>query len=125
MAVNQQAGLPPQVQQQLGMFQQIQQQLQQISSQKMQYEMTMRETKRAIEELGSVKDDAAVFESVGSVMMQKDKETVKAELTERVDSLELRISTLEKQEKTMVTKASQLQKQIEETMAAAGAPKSA
>ncbi|MBO5003218.1 prefoldin subunit, partial [Methanocorpusculaceae archaeon] len=60
MAMNPQAAIPPQIQQQLAMFQQIQQQLQQVSSQKMQYEMTLRETKRAVEELEAVKDDAAV-----------------------------------------------------------------
>ncbi|HJJ26489.1 MAG TPA: prefoldin subunit beta [Methanocorpusculum sp.] len=123
MAANPQAGLPPQVQQQFAMFQQLQQQLQQISSQKMQYEMTLRETKRAAEELESVKDDAAVFASVGSIMMQKDKESVKADLAEKIDSLELRISSLEKQEKTMSAKATQLQKQIEGALAAVNAPK--
>ena len=112
MAMNPQAAIPPQIQQQLAMFQQIQQQLQQVSSQKMQYEMTLRETKRAVEELEAVKDDAAVFSSIGSIMIQKDKETVKKELTDKADSLELRISSLDKQEKAMAQKASQLQKQI-------------
>ena len=125
MAANQQAGVPPQAQQQLSMFQQIQQQLQQVTSQKMQYEMTLRETKRAAEELESVKDGAAVFCSVGSVMMQKDKDAVKADLTEKIDSLELRVSSLDKQEKMMIGKATQLQKQIEGALAAANAPKSA
>jgi len=123
MATNQQPGVPPQIQQQFGMFQQLQQQLQQISSQKMQYEMTVRETKRAVEELDTIKEGAAVFSSVGTVMIQKDKESVKAELTEKIDSLELRISSLDKQEKTMTAKATQLQQQIEAALKAAQAPK--
>ncbi|MDO5846104.1 MAG: prefoldin subunit beta [Methanocorpusculum sp.] len=121
MAANQQAGIPPQIQQQLGMFQQIQQQLQQVTSQKMQYEMTLRETKRAIEELAAVADGAAVFSSVGSIMMQKDKETIQTELSDKADSLELRINSLDKQEKAMSAKAAQLQKQIQEAISA-GAP---
>lgn len=121
MAMNPQAAIPPQIQQQLAMFQQIQQQLQQVSSQKMQYEMTLRETKRAVEELEAVKDDAAVFSSVGSIMIQKDKESVKKELTDKADSLELRISSLDKQEKAMAQRASQLQKQIQDAISG-GAP---
>ncbi len=123
MAVNPQQSIPPQIQQQFGMFQQLQQQLQQVSSQKRQYEMTMRETKRAIEELEAIKEEAAVFSSVGSIMIQRDKESVKADLTDRIDSLELRISSLDKQEKAMTSKAAQLQKQIESAIAGSGAPK--
>ncbi|HJJ42080.1 MAG TPA: prefoldin subunit beta [Methanocorpusculum sp.] len=122
MANQQYGGIPPQIQQQLGMFQQIQQQLQQVSSQKMQYDLTLRETKRAIDELESIKDDAAVYSTVGTIMIQKDKESVKAELKERVDSLQLRISSLEKQEKTMSAKASALQKQIQDAVSAGSVP---
>ena len=92
---NPQAGIPPQIQQQLAMFQQIQQQLQQVSSQKMQYEMTLRETKRALEELNAAADDVVVFSSAGSILIQKNKETVSTELQEKIDSLELRIGSLD------------------------------
>ena len=115
-APQQAAGIPPQIQQQLGMFQQIQQQLQQVSSQKMQYEMTLRETKRALEEIESAAEDAVMYSAVGSILIQKQKPAVKAELEEKVDSLELRIGSLDKQEKAMTTKASQLQKQIQEAI---------
>ncbi len=119
--VNPQAGgIPPQIQQQLAMFQQIQQQLQQVSSQKMQYEMTLRETKRAQEELAAVADNAVVFASAGSILIQKEKSVVAADLQEKVDSLELRISSLDKQEKAMTTKAGQLQKQIQDAIAGSG-----
>jgi prefoldin beta subunit len=111
-----QAGIPPQIQQQLGMFQQIQQQLQQVSSQKMQYEMTLRETKRALEELEASKDDAVVFSAVGSILIQKDKASVKTDLDEKIESLELRVNSLDKQEKAMTTKATQLQKQIQDAI---------
>jgi len=122
MTANTQAGIPPQVQQQLAMFQQIQQQLQQISSQKMQYEMTVRETKHALEELEGVPEDAKVFSSIGSVMIQKDKASVINELNEKVESLNLRISSLEKQEKAMTTKATQLQKQIQDAINGSAGP---
>lgn len=117
---NPQAGIPPQIQQQLAMFQQIQQQLQQVSSQKMQYEMTLRETKRAVEELAAVAEDAVVFSSAGSILIQKNKAAVSADLSDKVDSLELRVGSLEKQEKTMAAKATQLQKQIQDAIAGQG-----
>ena len=106
MTAPQQAGIPPQ----------IQQQLQQVSSQKMQYEMTLRETKRALEEIGSAADDAVMYSAVGSILIQKPKTAVKAELEEKVDSLELRVNSMDKQEKAMAAKATQLQKQIQEAI---------
>ncbi len=115
-APQQAAGIPPQIQQQLGMFQQIQQQLQQVSSQKMQYEMTLRETKRALEEIESAADDAVMYSAVGSILIQKPKASVKTELEEKADSLELRVNSMDKQEKAMAAKAAQLQKQIQEAI---------
>ena len=123
MTSNPHAGLPPQIQQQLGMFQQLQQQLQQISSQKIQYEMAVRESKHAIEELESIADEAKVFSSIGSVMIQKDKASVLTELNDKVESLGLRISSLDKQEKAMTEKATQLQKQIQEEINSAKSAK--
>jgi len=107
---NPQAGIPPQ----------IQQQLQQVSSQKMQYEMTLRETKRALEELSAEAENVVVFSSAGSILIQKKKDVVAAELQEKIDSLELRVGSLEKQEKTMTAKAGQLQKQIQDAVSGAG-----
>lgn len=88
----------------------------------MQYEMTLRETKKASEELETAADDAVVFTSVGSVMIQKSKADVKAELEDKAESLQLRINSLDKQEKAMTTKATSLQKQIQEAISM-GAPK--
>jgi prefoldin beta subunit len=116
----QQGGIPPQIQQQLAMFQQVQQQLQQVTSQKMQYEVNLRETRRALEELGSVPDDTVVFSSAGSILIRKEKAAVAAELQDRIDSMELRVGSLEKQEKMMTTKATQLQKQIQDAVTGGG-----
>ena len=117
---NPQAGIPPQIQQEVAKFQQIQQQLQAVTSQKMQYGMTLCETKSSPEEINAAGDDVVVFSSAGSILIQKKKETVSTELQEKIDSLELRIGSLDKQEKTMATKASQLQKQIQDAVAGAG-----
>ncbi len=104
--------LSPKVQNQLSMLQQIQQQLQTILSQKAQYEMAVREAKRAQEEISDAAEDAVMYMSVGTVMMQKKKDVINSKLAEKIETLELRIKSLEKQEKMMQGKFEQLQAQI-------------
>jgi prefoldin beta subunit len=115
----------PKVQNQLGMLQQIQQQLQNILQQKAQYEMAVREAKRAQEEISDAAEDAVMYMSVGTVMMQKKKDVVNAKLTEKTETLELRIKSLEKQEKMLQGKFEQLQAQIKEALESKGAPSAA
>jgi len=114
--------ISPKVQNQLGMLQQIQQQLQTILQQKAQYEMAVREAKRAQEEISDSGEDAVMYMSIGTVMMQKKKEVVNAKLTDKVETLELRIKSLEKQEKMLQGKFEQLQAQIKAALESKGAP---
>jgi prefoldin beta subunit len=117
--------LSPKVQNQLGMLQQIQQQLQTILSQKAQYEIAVREAKRAQEEISDAADDSVMYMSVGTVMMQKKKEVVNTKLSEKIETLELRIKSLEKQEKMMQGKFEQLQAQIKAAIEGKGNPNAA
>ena len=117
--------ISPKVQNQLNMLQQLQQQLQNILQQKAQYELAVREAKRAQEEIKDSADDAVMSMSVGTVMMQKKKDVVDAKLTEKVETLELRIKSLEKQEKMMQTKFEQLQGQIKAAIEGKGSPQAA
>lgn len=104
--------ISPKVQNQLAMLQQLQQQLQTVAAQKAQYEMAIRESRRAIEELKDLPEDVEVFSNVGTVMVQQKKEKVLAGLNEKVESLELRVKSLEKQEKAMQARFEQLSTQI-------------
>lgn len=108
--------ISPKVQNQIAMLQQMQGQLQTIQAQKTQYDIALRETKRAIEELADIPDDGNVFMSVGTVMMQKKKPEVVTKLQEKAESLELRIKSLEKQEKMLAEKFEQLQAQIRQAL---------
>ncbi len=114
--------ISPKVQNQLNMLQQLQQQLQTILQQKAQYELAVREAKRAQEEIKDSAEDAFMYMSVGTVMMQKKKEAVNAKLTEKVETLELRIKSLEKQEKMLQGKFEQLQNQIKAAIEGKGSP---
>ncbi|MDO8874225.1 MAG: prefoldin subunit beta [Methanoregula sp.] len=117
--------ISPKVQNQLGMLQQIQQQLQTILQQKAQYEMAVREAKRAQEEISDAAEDAVMYMTVGTVMMQKKKDVVNVKLTDKLESLELRIKSLEKQEKMLQGKFEQLQAQIKAALEGKGAPSAA
>ncbi|MDD5142828.1 prefoldin subunit beta [Methanoregula sp.] len=117
--------ISPKVQNQLAMLQQVQQQLQTILQQKAQFEMAVREAKRAQEEIADSPEDAVMYMSVGTVMMQKKKEVVNTKLTEKVETLELRIKSLEKQEKMLQGKFEQLQAQIKAAIEGKGAPTAA
>ncbi|HSA38907.1 MAG TPA: prefoldin subunit beta [Methanoregula sp.] len=117
--------ISPKVQNQLSMLQQLQQQLQTILQQKAQYELAVREAKRAQEEIRDSADDAVMYMSVGTVMMQKKKEVVESKLIEKVETLELRIKSLEKQEKMLQGKFEQLQAQIKASIEGKGSPQAA
>jgi prefoldin beta subunit len=123
----------PKVQNQIQQLQQVQQQLQTVLSQKAQYEIELRETRRADEELADLPEDATVFQSVGTVMMQKPKEAVAASLKEKVETLELRVKQLERQEQMLQGRFETLQNQVRQAleggpavgMGGGGAPPSA
>jgi prefoldin beta subunit len=100
--------ISPKVQNQLAMLQQ----LQTVAAQKTQYEMAIRESRRAQEELADIPEDAEIFVNVGTVMVQQKKEKVVASLAEKVETLELRVKSLEKQEKAMQAKFEQLSTDI-------------
>jgi len=117
--------ISPKVQNQLSMLQQLQQQLQTILQQKAQYELAVREAKRAQEEIKDSADDAVMYLSVGTVMMQKKKEVINTKLAEKVETLELRIKSLEKQEKMLQGKFEQLQAQIKAALEGKGSPQAA
>jgi len=114
--------ISPKIQNQIAQLQQMQQQMQTIGAQKSQYELAVREARRATEELKDVPDDNAVFMSVGSVLMQKKKEEVLAKLNEKIETLELRIKSLEKQEALLQGKFEQLQAQVKQALEGKPAP---
>jgi prefoldin beta subunit len=117
--------ISPKVQNQLAMLQQIQQQMQTVVAQKTQYEMALREARRASEELKDLPEEANVYMSVGTVMMQKKKDDVMKNLGEKQETLDLRIKSLEKQEKMLQGKFEQLQAQIKQAIEGAGTPTAA
>lgn len=104
--------ISPKVQNQIQQLQQVQQQLQTVLAQKAQYEIELRETRRADEELADLPEDTTVFQSVGTVMMQQPKADVVASLKEKTETLELRVKQLERQEQMLQGRFETLQTQV-------------
>jgi len=107
--------LSPQLQNQIAQFQQVQQQLQTVSTQKIQMDAQKKEIERTISELEKASGD--VYKNVGSLLMKADdKDALKIELQESVETLDIRIKALERQEKTLREKFQNLQETINKAM---------
>ena len=107
--------ISPQLQNQITQFQQVQQQLQSVATQKMQMEAQKREMERTKEELS--KASGAVYKNVGALLIEADnKETLTNELDETLETLEIRIKALDRQEKSLREKFQTLQETINKAM---------
>jgi len=104
--------LPPQVQNMLSQLQQIQQQLQAVISQKVQIEALIRETDDALKELEKSKSEE-VYKAVGNILVKSDKSEVVKELTEKKETYEVRIKTLERQEEKLRERLTEMQRKIQ------------
>jgi prefoldin beta subunit len=104
-------------------FQQLQQQIQYLSMQRYQLEVQLKETEKALEALGAVKPkkgETGVYRSIGSLLVKVDDlAALKKELAERKESQELRVRTLERQEKHMRDQQQGLQGQLEKELSKA------
>ncbi|MDV0446355.1 hypothetical protein MsAg5_01850 [Methanosarcinaceae archaeon Ag5] len=105
--------ISPQVQNQVAQIQQVQQQAQTLAMQKSQTDVMIKETEMAIEELNKAADDAVVYKSVGELMVKSDKKTLLDDLTEKKETLSLRIQSIERQEERLNSRFKQLQEQLQ------------
>ena len=90
--------IPPWLQEQVGRLQQLQQNLQSIMGQKQHLEMEQLETERALEILKKAGDNDAVYKNAGSILIKSTKATLIAELEEKKELANTRITVLSKQE---------------------------
>lgn len=89
----------------------IEQNLQNSLLQKQAFQLELNETESAIEEIKKSDDD--IYKILSSVMIKTKKESVLKELGEKKDILNLRLKSLENQEKSLREKMEKLQKDIE------------
>ena len=105
--------LPPQVQQQLAQLQAAHQQYQATMQQRAQYEAMKLESEQALEALTALGDDAAVYRNVGSLLVKDTKADAIARLKEDAETMEVRVTRLQKQETQLREQLQKLQAQIQ------------
>ncbi len=77
--------------------------------QKQAFQLELNETLNALEEIKNT--DEAIYKMVGSIMVKGDKKKIHEELSEKKDVLQMRMSSIEKQEKLFESKAKELQEE--------------
>ena len=95
--------------QKIGQLQMFEQSMQSFLGQKQQFQMQLVEVESALNELDSTQK---AYKIVGNIMVEADKNELKADLQSKKEMLELRIKTMEKQESQVREKASKLQAEI-------------
>ena len=95
--------------QKIGQLQMFEQSLQSFLGQKQQFQVQLVEVESALNELDNTEK---AYKIVGNIMVETDKNELKAEMQSKKEILELRIKTMEKQEAQVREKASKLQSEI-------------
>jgi prefoldin beta subunit len=98
-----------QMQEKIGQIQLIQQNMENFGMQRQQFQLQQTEIETALIEIEST--DTA-YKIIGNIMVLTDKDKLRKELTEKKEMLDIRISTIEKQEEKLRSKAEELQKEI-------------
>ncbi len=107
--------IPPRVQQLLKQLNDMQKTYQNITLQKQQIELSLIETKNALEAIKK-SDDKYVYRIVGGVFIRLDKEEVLNELEETVKILQTRVDILSNQEKKLVEDMKKIEEDIQKEM---------
>ncbi|AIF68863.1 prefoldin subunit beta [Palaeococcus pacificus DY20341] len=90
--------IPPQVQQMLGQLESYQQQLQLVVQQKQKVQLDLNDAKKALEEIEKAEEGTAMYKTVGTLIVKTEKAKAVEELKEKIETLEVRLKALERQE---------------------------
>jgi prefoldin beta subunit len=92
----------------------LEQNLQNLLMQKQTVQIELNEIVSALNDLKKTEDE--VYKVIGGVMIRSNKADLLKELSEKQKILELRISSVEKQEKILEEKTGKLRKELTETL---------
>ena len=108
-----------QLQDQLARLQQMRIQLQMIIQQRQQVDLRLKEVDETLQELEKTDEKTPIYKSVGAILIKtKGKDDVVKDLKSNKEALELRKTTLEKQEGRTKEKLTELQSKVESTLSA-------
>ena len=103
------------IQNQLKQAQQLETQIEQVATQKYQLDLRIKEIDKTLKELQSIDTDTPVYKSVGNILYRvEDKQKLVDDLSEQKELSEIRIKTLEKQQKAMEDKYKELETLIQQ-----------
>lgn len=109
--------MSPQLRDQITRLQQLRMNLQTIMQQRQQVELRLKEVDEATSELEKTDAKTPIYKSVGSLLIKtKGKSEVTKELKANKESLELRKTTLEKQEGRTKEKLNELQSKVQNAL---------
>lgn len=103
------AEIPEDTQEKIRQLQMIEQALQQLMLQKQTFQLQLMELESALKELEGAGE---AYKIIGNIMVLTKSDELEKELKEKKETLELRISSLEKQEAKTRERAASLQKDI-------------
>lgn len=96
-------------------FNQMSTQLSAISNQKAQMKLYLEDVKQTIDELDA-KETTEVFKNLGTVLIKTTKEKAKKDLKNEMETMEVRIKTLEKQEDIVSKRLEEIKTKIDADM---------
>ena len=103
------------IQNQLKQAQQLETQIEQVATQKYQLDLRIKEIDKTLKELQSIDTDTPVYKSVGNILYRvEDKQKLVDDLSEQKELSEIRIKTLEKQQKALEDKYKELETLIQQ-----------
>lgn len=108
--------IPPEAQESFMQMQMFQQQMQNVVMQRETLHVQKMEGEKALDELGKLKDSDEVFKAVGPILIKAKKSDLEKELKDKMETIDVRMSTLEKQEVKIREKAEEIQKKLEELL---------
>jgi len=88
----------------------LEQNLQSLLFQKQAFEMELSETKLTLKEIENSDDE--IFKIIGQLMIKTEKSKVKEELLNKKKILELKVQSIEKQEKSFMEKLEDIRKEV-------------
>jgi len=109
--------LSPQLRDQINRLQQFRTQFQMITQQRQQVEIRLKEIEEALKELNETDEKTPIYKSIGAILVKtKGKDEVIKELKENKESLDLRKTTLDKQEGRTKEKLNELQSKVQNAL---------
>ncbi len=113
--------LPAKLQNEIRQYQRLQQDLAQVSQQRLQLDLKLREVVHTLEEFNTIAEDTTVYRPIGGLLVraQSKKEVVDL-LTDERETLEVRVKAIERNETQLKERYTTMSKELSEALQAAG-----